>query len=100
MPVTDIFPLTPMYPIERQALTGLVQDEAESGRVHSRLKRAPRRLHHLAFQLTPDQKQILERWYDAFQTSWFTLLDPVFGTDPSTGAAIARYLYHLVPPAP
>lgn len=92
MGASDIFPVTPIYPIQRDYLPGIVYDEADSGRGVSRLKRAPRRIHHLQFEITPDQKQQIEQWYDQFANSFFTLYDPVFGrkTDGS-GAAIERY---------
>lgn len=90
MSETDIFPLTPSYPITRRVLGGTVDVEAGSGRRVSRLARAPRLVHELELHLSTAEKQQLEEWYRRFETSFFSLLDPVFGEDPG-GGFLERY---------
>jgi hypothetical protein len=90
VPETDIFPVIPRYPVDRQLLSGHIDDEADSGRDHSRLRRAPRRVHHLQCEIPADQKQLLEQFYDQFRGSFFSFYDPVWGKKPD-GTDLERY---------
>jgi len=92
MPENDIFPLHPDFPVGRRMLTGVVESLADSGRRFARLKRAPRLLHELELRRRPTaEKMLLEEWVRRFERSWFTFHDPVFATDPGSGAFVERF---------
>ncbi|MFQ5695642.1 MAG: hypothetical protein ACE5HB_06605, partial [Terriglobia bacterium] len=91
MAETDIFPLTPDYPIARRLLAGTVEAIADSGRRFSRLKRAPRLVHELELRArSTEEKMQLEQWYRRFEKSWFSFRDPVFATDAASGTNLER----------
>jgi hypothetical protein len=90
MPEAEVFPLTSSYPITRRVLGGTIEIEAESGRRVSRLARAPRFVHELELHLSTTEKQQLEEWHRRFETSFFSLRDPVYAAAEGAGY-VERY---------
>lgn len=90
MAETDIFPVIPRYPVERQIVGGYIEDEADDGSDHTRMRRAPRRVHKLQCEIPADQKQLIEQFYDQFRGKFFSFHDPVWGKKPD-GTDLERY---------